>query len=74
MMGHISTIEVMGAKPKQEMKVDMILESLSNSFSQFKMNYNIDKLKLTLVDLMHKPKSAERSLVKQGSSYHFESS
>ena len=74
MMGHISTAEVMGAKLDQEMKIDMILESLPNSFGQFKMNYNMNKLKLTPVELMHALESAERSLVKQGSAYHAESS
>ena len=67
MMGHISTAEVMGAKMDQEMKIDMILESLPNSFGQFKMNYNMNKLKLTPVELMHELESAERSLVKQRS-------
>ena len=67
MIGHISTAEVMGAKLDQEMKIDMILESLPNSFGQFKMNYNMNKLKLTPVELMHELESAERSLVKQGS-------
>ena len=74
MMEHISTAEVMGAKLDQEMKIDMILESLPNSFGQFKMNYNMNKLKLTPFELMHEHESAERSLVKQGSAYHAESS
>ena len=74
MMGHFSTAKVMGAKLDQEMKIDMILESLPNSFGQFKMNYNMNKLKLTPVELMHELESAERSLVKQRSTYHAESS
>ena len=74
MMGHISTAEVMGAKLDQEMKIDLILESLPNSFGQFKLNYNMNKLKLTPIELMHELESAERSLVKQGSDYHAESS
>ena len=74
MMGHISTVEVMGAKLDQEMKIDLILESLPNSFGQFKLNYNMNKLKLTPIELMHELESAERSLVKQGSVYHAESS
>ena len=74
MMGHISTAEVMGAKLDQEMKIDLILESLPNSFGQFKLNYNMNKLKLTPIELMHELESAERSLVKQGSAYHAESS
>ena len=74
MMGHISTAEVMGAKLDQEMKIDLIVESLPNSFGQFKLNYNMNKLKLTPIELMHELESAERSLVKQGSAYHAESS
>ena len=72
MMGHISTAEVMGAKLDQEMKIDLILESLPNSFGQFNLNYNMNKLKLTPIELMHELESAERSLVKQGSAYHAE--
>ena len=74
MMGHISTAEVMGAKLDQEMKIDLILESLPNSFGKFKLNYNMNKLKLTPIELMHELESAERSLVKQGNAYHAESS
>ena len=74
MLGHISTGKVMGAKLDQEMKIDLILESLPNSFGQFKLNYNMNKLKLTPIELMHELESAERSLVKQGSAYHAESS
>ena len=74
MIRHISTAEVMGVKLEQEMKIDMILESLPNIFSQFKMNYNMNKLKLTLVDLMHEIKSTKRSIVKEGSAYQAESS
>ena len=32
-MGHISTTKVMGAKLEQDMKVDLILEFLPNSFN-----------------------------------------
>ena len=64
MMGHISTAEVMGSKLDQEMKINMILESLPNSFGKFNMNYNMNKLKLTPVELMHELESAKRSLVK----------
>ena len=74
MMGHISTTEVMGAKLDQEMNIDLILESLPNSFGQFKLNYNMNKLKLTPIELMHELESAETSLVKQGIAYHAESS
>ena len=45
MMGHISTAEVMGAKLDQEMKIDLILESLPNSFGKFKLNYIMNNFK-----------------------------
>ena len=64
MMSHISQDEVMGATLKEEMKIDIILESLVDSFNQFKMNY---KLKLTPTQLMHELESAEESLVKPAS-------
>ena len=38
------------------------------------MNYSVNKMKLTPIDLMHKLERAERSLVKQGSDYHAKSS
>ena len=74
MMGRINTTEVMWAKLEQETKVDMILESLPDNFNQFKVNYNMNKLKLTPVDLIHELESAKSSLLKQGSAYHAESS
>ena len=74
MMGHINTTKLIGAKLEQEMKIDMILESLPYCFNRFKMNYNMNKLKLTPIDLMHELESVERSLVEQGRSYHAKSS
>ena len=67
MMSHISRAEVMGATLEEEMKIDIILESLPDSFNQFKMNYNMNKLNLTPTQLMHELESAEESLVKPAS-------
>ena len=47
MMSYINRAEVIGATLKEEMKIDIILESLPNNFNQFKMNYNMNKLNLT---------------------------
>ena len=67
MMSHINRAEVMGATLEKEMKIDIILESLLDSFNQFKMNYNMNKLKLTPTQLMYELESAKESLVKPAS-------
>ena len=47
MMSHINQAEVMGKTLEEKMKIDIILESLLDSFNQFKMNYNMNKSNLT---------------------------
>ena len=59
MISHISRAEVMGAKLQKEMKIDLILQSLPKHFNQFKVNYNMHKMDLTPVQLMHELESAE---------------
>ena len=44
------------------MKIDLILQSLPKHFNQFKVNYNMHKMNLTPVQLMHELESAEQSL------------
>ena len=56
------------------MKIDIILESLPDSFNQFKMNYNMNKLNLTPTQLMHELESAEESLIKPASVHLVEGS
>ena len=67
MISHISRAEVMGAKLQQEMKIDLILQSLPKHFNQFKVNYNMHKMDLTPVQLMHELESVEQSLTEPGS-------
>ena len=59
MISHISRAEVMGAKLQKDMKIDLILQSLPKHFNQFKVNYNMHKMDLTLVQLMPELESAE---------------
>ena len=59
MISHISRAKVMGEKPQKEMKIDLILQSLPNHFNQFKVNYNMHKMDLTPVQLMHELESVE---------------
>ena len=49
------------------MKIDLILQSLPKHFNQFKVNYNMHKMDLTPVQLMHELESAEQSLTEPGS-------
>ena len=59
MISHISRAEVMGAKLQKEMKIDLILQSLPKHFNQFKVKYNMHKMDLIPVQLMHELESAE---------------
>ena len=45
-------MEILEAKIDGETKVDMILETLSNSFKQFKLNYNMNKLMMSFPKLI----------------------
>ena len=67
MISHISRAEVMGAKLLKEMKIDLILQSLPKHFNQFKVNYNMHKMDMTPVQLMHELESVEQSLTEPGS-------
>ena len=67
MISHISRAEVMGAKLQKEMKIDLILQSLPKHFNRFKVNYNMYKMDMTPIQLMHELKSAEQSLTDPGS-------
>ena len=74
MMSHLSQAEVMGTKLEQKCQIDIILESLLERFNKFKMNYNMNKLDLTPIELMYELVSAEQSLVKSGSVHFTEGS
>ena len=67
MISHISRAEVMGAKLQKEMKIYLILQSLPKHLNRFKVNYNMHKMDLTPVQLMHELESAEQSLTEPGS-------
>ena len=67
MISHISQAEVMRAKLQKKMKIYLILQSLPKHFNQFKVNYNMHKMDLTPVQLMHELESAEQSLTEPGS-------
>jgi hypothetical protein len=49
----LNTLEVLGAEFDGESQVDMILQSLPNSFNQFKLNVSMSKKDYTLAKLMN---------------------
>ena len=48
MISYLNTLEVLGADIDGESQEDVILQSLLESFKEFKLNYNINKKIYTL--------------------------
>ena len=51
MMDSLNELDVLGAAIDAESQIDIILESLPESFNNFKVNYNMNKMNLTLAEL-----------------------
>ena len=59
MISNLNTLEVLGADIDGESQVDMILQSLLESFKEFILNYNMNKKIYTLSELMNELVKAE---------------
>ncbi|XP_065634810.1 uncharacterized protein LOC136069789 [Quercus suber] len=53
MISNFNTLEVLGADINGESQVDMILQSLPESFKEFRLNYNMNKKIYSLSKLMN---------------------
>ena len=53
MISNLNTLEVLGADIDGESQVNMILQSLLESFKEFKLNYNMNKKIYSLFELMN---------------------
>ena len=51
MMDSLNELDVLGVEIDAESQIDMILESLPDSFNNFKIDYNMNKKNLTLAEL-----------------------
>ncbi|XXG88339.1 hypothetical protein AAC387_Pa12g0560 [Persea americana] len=51
LMDSLNKLDVLGTEIDAESQVDIILESLPGSFYNFKLNYNMNKMYLTLAEL-----------------------
>ena len=59
MISNLNTLEVLGADINGESQVDMILQSLPESFKEFRLNYNMNKKVYTLSELMNEMVAAK---------------
>ncbi|OVA04163.1 hypothetical protein BVC80_7929g2 [Macleaya cordata] len=59
MMGLFYELETLGSKLDHEFKEDVILASLPPSFSQFKLNFNMNKMTSSLPEMMNQLTVAE---------------
>ena len=62
MISCLNILEVLGANIDRESQVDMILQSLLESFMEFRINYNMNKKIYTLSELMNELVATEGSL------------
>ena len=62
MISHLNTLEVLGTDIDRESQADMILQSLLESFKEFRLNYNMNKMIYTLFELMNELVVAEAIL------------
>lgn len=67
MIGHIERLEGLGFFLRKELAIDVVLQSLPNSYSQFVMNYNIHDFEKSLPELLNMLRTAEQELSKNKS-------
>ncbi|XP_070039395.1 uncharacterized protein [Nicotiana tomentosiformis] len=70
----LNELKVLGANIDKDTQVDMILQTLPDSFQQFRLNYNMNKMDLSLAKLLNELQSAETIIKQQAPhvSLHFE--
>ncbi|KAK8593567.1 hypothetical protein V6N12_045644 [Hibiscus sabdariffa] len=67
MMGYIQTLEKLGFALNDELAVDVVLQSLPDSFNQFVLNFNMNEINKTLPQLLGMLRTAEGNMKKGGS-------
>ena len=59
MFDHLKTLEILGNEINVESQIDIILESLPDSFNQFKLNCSMNKINFTLFELLNALQATE---------------
>ncbi|KAK8662833.1 hypothetical protein V6N13_024720 [Hibiscus sabdariffa] len=67
MMGYIQTLEKLGFALNDELTVDVVLQSLPDSFNQFVLNFNMNEINKTLPQLLGMLRTVESNMKKGGS-------
>ena len=65
MISFLNELETLGANIDGQTQVDMILNSLPQSFAQFKLNYNMNQMNFSMSELMSSLQAAE-GVIKPG--------
>ena len=65
MIGYIEELGQLGFVMDLELNVDLALQSLPQSISQFIMNYHMNKLDSTLLELLNMLKTTKRAFKKE---------
>ncbi|KAK8624643.1 hypothetical protein V6N13_089532 [Hibiscus sabdariffa] len=67
MMGYIQTLEKLDFALNDELAIDVVLQSLSDSFNQFLLNFNMNEISKTLPQLLGMLRTVEGNMKKCGS-------
>ncbi|KAK9034063.1 hypothetical protein V6N11_050241 [Hibiscus sabdariffa] len=65
--GYIQTLEKLGFALNDELAIDVVLESLPDSFNQFVLNFNMNEINETLPQLLGMLRTVEGNMKKGGS-------
>ncbi|KAK8548083.1 hypothetical protein V6N12_061006 [Hibiscus sabdariffa] len=67
MMGYIQTLEKLGFPLNDELAIDVIMQSLPDSFNQFVLNFNMNEINKTLPQLHGMLRTSKSNMKKNGS-------
>ncbi|KAK8510298.1 hypothetical protein V6N12_073369 [Hibiscus sabdariffa] len=67
MMGYIEALEKLGFPLNDELAIDVVLQSLPDSFNHFVLNFNMNEINKTLPQLLGMLRTAESNMKKGGS-------
>ncbi|KAK8986907.1 hypothetical protein V6N11_055224 [Hibiscus sabdariffa] len=67
MIGYIQALEKLGFPLNIELAIDVVLQSLPDSFNQFVLNFNMNEINKTLPQLLGMLRTAESNMKEGGS-------